>query len=85
MTTTTIKYYSVTCHRGHCGIGHSSEITFAFEAANLLAAMDMAKRMPGVKHTRMVIGAKEITEEEYLGYRQISAYDRRPMGNKTRR
>lgn len=76
----TIKYYSVTCHRGHCGTKQSSDITFVFESLNMLAAMDMAKRMPGVKHSRMIVGAKEITKEEYLEYRQISAYDRRPMG-----
>ena len=75
------KYYSVTCHRGHCGIGRSTEITFVFEAANLLEAMDEARRMPGVKHTRMIIGAKEISQSEYLEYRSISAYARRPMGN----
>lgn len=78
----TIKYYSVTCPRGHCGIGRTSEITFAIEAANLLQAMDIAKRMPGVKHTRMIISAKEITQAEYLGYRELSAYERRPMGKR---
>lgn len=70
------KYYAVTCHKGHCGRGRSVEITFAFQAGNLLSAMDKAKRMPGVKHTRMIISAKEITSQEYVKYRQISAYER---------
>lgn len=80
--TTTIKYYSVTCPRGHCGIGHSTEITFVFKAPNMLAAVDMAKRMPSVKHTRCVLSAKQITEAEYYGYRQVSAYERAPMGRR---
>lgn len=79
-----MKFYSITCHRGHCGIGRSSEITFVFQTNNLLDAMDSAKRMPGVKHTRMIISAKEITEQEYYRYRKISAYDRKPMGNRAK-
>lgn len=71
-----MKFYKVTCHRGHCGIGHSTEITFAIEAANLLEAMDKAKRMPSVKHTRAIIQGREITQEEYVEYRKMSAYER---------
>ena len=71
-----MKFYMVMCHRGHCGVGHSSEIKFAIAANNLLEACDIAKRMPSVKHTRMAIYGKEITEEEYKDYRAISAYER---------
>lgn len=71
-----MKFYMVMCHRGHCGVGHSTEIKFAIAANNLLEACDMAKRMPSVKHTRMAIYGKEITEEEYKDYRAISAYER---------
>ena len=71
-----MRYFLVTCHRGHCGFGHSSSITFAFEAKNLIEAMDMGKRMPSVKHTRMILNGKEITREEYIEYRQINAYER---------
>ncbi len=71
-----MKYYKVTCHRGHCGIGHSTEITFAIKAENLLEAMDRAKRMPSVKHTRAIIQGKEISELEYNEYRKMSAYER---------
>lgn len=71
-----MRYFLITCHRGHCGFGHSSSITFAFEAKNLIDAMDMGKRMPSVKHTRMIMSGKEITHEEYVAYRQINAYER---------
>ena len=70
------RYFLVTCHRGHCGNGNSSAITFAFEAKNLIEAMDMGKRMPSVKHTRMIMSGKEISEQEYVEYRQINAYQR---------
>lgn len=71
-----MKFYMIMCHRGHCGVGHSTEIKFAIAANNLLEACDKARRMPSVKHTRMVIYGKEITEQEYIEYRQISAYNR---------
>lgn len=70
------RYFLVTCHRGHCSNGHSSTITFAFEASNLIEAMDMGKKMPSVKHTRMIINGKEISLEEYKEYREINAYQR---------
>ena len=71
-----MKFYMVTCQRGHAGTGHSTEIKFAFKAANLLDACNMARRMPSVKHTRMPLFGKEITEVEYYEYRKISSYAR---------
>ena len=71
-----MKFYMVMCHRGHCGTGHSTEIKFAIAANNLLEACDIARKMPSVKHTRMAIFGKEITETEYNEYRKISAYER---------
>lgn len=71
-----MKYYLITCHRGHCGSNRSTEITFAFKAANLLEAQDRAKRMPSVKHTRGILYGREITEAEYIAYREKSAYER---------
>lgn len=71
-----MKFYMVMCHRGHCGNGHSTEIKFAIRANNLIEACDKARRMPSVKHTRMAIYGKEITEQEYNEYRKISAYER---------
>ena len=71
-----MKYFMVICHRGHCGTGHSTEIKFAFIANNAIDAMDKARKMPSVKHTRLAMIVKEITANEYNEYRQISAYDR---------
>jgi len=79
------KYYMVMCHRGHCGTGHSTEIKFAFEAQNLLAACDMARKMPSVKHTRIAIFGKEISKAEYDEFRKISAYDRFPQHRSERK
>ena len=70
------RYFLITCHRGHCGYGHSTPITFAFEANNLIEAMDMGKKMPSVKHTRMIMFGKEISFEEYTEYRAVNAYER---------
>jgi len=80
-----MKFYMVMCHRGHCGTGHSTEIKFAIRAKNLIEAIDKAKRMPSVKHTRMAIYGKEITEQEYNEYRQISAYKRFDQQKQRRR
>ena len=71
-----MKFFMILCHRGHCGTGHSTEIKFAVMARNLLEACDKARKMPSVKHSRMVIYGKEITEEEYNNYRKVSAYAR---------
>jgi hypothetical protein len=71
-----MKYFEVVCHRGHCGTGHSTEIKFVFEAKNLLEACDKARKMPSVKHTKMVIFGKEITQQEYNNLRKVSAYKR---------
>lgn len=71
-----MKYYMIICHRGHCGTGHSTEIKFVFIANNAIEAMDKARRMPSVKHTRLAMIVKEITSIEYNEYRQISAYER---------
>ena len=71
-----MKYFMIVCHRGHCGTGHGTEIKFAIRAKNLLDACDIARKMPSVKHTRMAIYGKEITQEEYNDYRKVSAYQR---------
>jgi hypothetical protein len=71
-----MKYFEIVCHRGHCGTGHSTEIKFVFEANNLIEACDKARKMPSVKHTKMVIFGKEITQQEYNNFRKVSAYKR---------
>ena len=80
-----MKFYMVMCHRGHCGIGHSTEIKFAITANNLIEACDIARRMPSVKHTRIAIYGKEITEQEFNEYRQISAYERHYQQSKSKK
>lgn len=71
-----MKYFMVICHRGHCGTGHSTEIKFVFIADNAIEAMDKARKMPSVKHTRLAMMVKEITNIEYTEFRQISAYEK---------
>ena len=69
-----MRYYFVMCRRGHCGRGRYIEIGFAFQANNMIEAMDRAKKMPAVQHTKGILEAREITVEEYKEYRQVSAY-----------
>ena len=71
-----MRYWLVTCQRGHCGINRSTDITFAIMAHNLIEATDKARRMPSVKHTRGVLIGREISEAVYIEYRKTSAYER---------
>ena len=59
------RYYLISCERGHLGRGKGATICFAIQAYNLPQAMNIARRMPAVKHTRMINYGREITEEEY--------------------
>lgn len=70
------KFWLVSCERGHRGTGKASEIKFAIEAPDLISALTIARKMPSVKHTRMPFLGREITEEDYISYRQKSAYER---------
>lgn len=70
------KYYKVTTHRGHVGVGRSVSITFYIAAQNALHASRIAQRMPGVKHGRMVMSCVPISIEEYMEGRKLSAYHR---------
>jgi hypothetical protein len=71
-----MKYYKVTTHRGHVGVGRSVSITFYIAAQNALHASRIAQRMPGVKHSKCVMSCVPITMEEYLAGREVSAYHR---------
>lgn len=71
-----MKFYMVTCARGHVGNRKETDIKFAIMAENLLNACDIARKMPSVKHSRMVCYGHEITEQEFNDYRTISAYKR---------
>ena len=80
-----MKFYMITCVRGHAGNGKSTDIKFAIAAEDMVKACAIARKMPSVKHTRMVAYGREITEEEFLEYRQISAYERFEQHKATRR
>ena len=71
-----MRYFRVMCKHGHFGNGRYQPISFLFIAKDAVTAMDMAKRMPGVKHTAMIIACKEISYAEYLDGRKVSAYQR---------
>lgn len=68
------KYYKVTTHRAHQGIGRSAAITFYIAADNALQASSIARRMPGVKHSKMIMSCVPITVDEFLVGRRMSAY-----------
>lgn len=70
------KYYKVTTHRAHQGIGRSAAITFYIAADNALQASSIAQRMSGVKHSKMIMSCVPITMDEYLEGRKVSAYHR---------
>lgn len=71
-------YYRVEILAGHCA--HTSDedvFVFYFVARDIIEAMALARRMPGVKHNRTnAIGSvKEITKDKYIIGRQVSAYE----------
>lgn len=70
------KYYCVNVPRGHVGAGRSRDIIFYIQAKSITMATAIARKMPGVKHSRSVFAAREITRDEYIAGRQISAYER---------
>ena len=70
------RYFSVTCKHGHCGTRQYVPITFVFLATDAIHAMDLAKKMPGVKHNQAILDCHEISYAEYLRFRKHSAYDR---------
>lgn len=75
-----MRYFSVTAKHGHCGSRRYQPITFAFLATDAIRAMDLAKKMPGVKHDNVILECREISYAEYLEYRKKSAYDRMKEG-----
>ena len=74
-------YYRIVCPRGHVGRGKSSEIVFYMKANNLPSALSAARRMPSVKHhtRREFFTGYEVSKEEYMEARKVSAYERYPL------
>ncbi len=70
----TLKYFKVSTLLGHMGAGNSRDITFYIAAKNITTASRMARGMPGVKHSKPIISAQEISYDEYICGRQVSAY-----------
>lgn len=69
-----MKYYLVTCKHGHHGHQKYEPITFAFGAKDAITAMDLGKKMPGVKHDAPILECREVTFVEYALHRKQSAY-----------
>lgn len=69
-----MKYYLVTCRHGHHGHRKYEPITFAFGAKDAITAMDLGKKMPGVKHGAPILACREVSYEVYMEHRQTSAY-----------
>lgn len=74
-----MRYWLVICYVGHCGKRHAPrEIGLAIEAKDSIEALLQAKKFPGVKHhgSRYICTTREITREEYIERRKISAYEK---------
>lgn len=70
-----MKYYAVTCIKGHQGVGNDDRtITFYFRTKDSYDAMQKGRKMPGVKHSRLPLSVKEISKNQYLDGRKVSAY-----------
>ena len=70
------KYYRINVPRGHVGAGRHREIVFYIEARSIMAATAIARKMPGIKHSHSVLSAQEITRDEYIEGRTVSAYSK---------
>ena len=70
------KFYKVTTHRAHQGIGRSIPITFYIAAENAVHASRIAQKMPGVQHSKIPMSCVPIEIDEYLLGRKMSAYHR---------
>ena len=72
-----VKYYKVFMERGHTGRKrYKLDAMFYVKASNMIEAMDVAKAMPGMKHNKMPMMAREISWEEFCEGRGYNAYER---------
>ena len=73
----TMKYYAITCVRGHQGAcNNNALITFYVKAKDIIAAAKIAQRMGGIKHTKIPLSCRQITKEEYIFRIKENAYKR---------
>jgi len=69
-----MRYFKLVVNVGHQGRGRTRDIpVFIFEK-DMTSAMKRAMNMPGVKHDKIPLSAKEITKEEYDQGIQENAY-----------
>ena len=70
-----MKYFAMTMERGHVGTKNfDCHITFYIAADSMVHAMNIAKKMPGVKHSRMPFG-REISYAEFAAHKGENAYE----------
>lgn len=69
-----MKYYSVVVKMGHMGTGKYMPVKLYIKANNILNATKKAQKVPGVKHDKSPLLAKEIGQEEYEIGLQNSEY-----------
>ena len=68
------RYFKVRVVRGHCGSGKGFESTFYFACQTAMQALQKAKRMPSVKHSRLPLSVIEVSKEEYEEQLHTSSY-----------
>ena len=72
-----MKYYKIQVEFGHLGCGNSLPTWIYVKAKNIIKALDKAKHLPAIKHSRLPLEAIEITKEEYeLGIERKDYYNK---------
>lgn len=71
-----MKFFKVIMSMGHQGSGREKELILAIQAENAVGACMKARQFPAAKHKKIPSMTKEITREEYIELRKLSAYDR---------
>lgn len=75
------RFYRVTAPMGHQGTNNAGEITFHIKATCMSEAVCKAMKMPGVKHDRYALKAKEISYTEFQTGMEKSAYEKYKKDN----
>ena len=71
-----MRFYKVVMSMGHQGAGRERELVLAIQAENSIDACMKARNFPAAKHKKIPSLTKEISKEEYLELRRLSAYER---------
>lgn len=70
------NYFKISVKGGHMGNGRYADMSFYVIASDIFSAMKKAKKFPSVKHNKLPISAKMITEDEYNKNKNYNAYSR---------